>query len=238
MSRFYTKAKLHLLLAVLALAALWLMAAASSDPLPKFLEDTWVAPALEQFSTGNQIAFDLSVGVLSAIGMFYLLVRLPEYERKSRVKRHLSASYVSFKRAVIQILVGAIQGHYDSDTVERLMEQRAFRDFFKEPFVPGQDRWAGVANKMDEHILRQIILETEVLLNEFQHALSVLDVRDPEVYNFLKRVSEALYRAKNWSSDYDGTKQVLGFFWHVLAGWSFVSGYSEREYIADMIEEL
>jgi len=238
LSRLYTKARFHLLLAVLALICFWVMLAASSDPLPRFLEDTPIAAALQQFSTGNQGAFDLSIGVLSAIGMFYLLVRLPEYERKNRIKRHLNISYQSFKRSVIQIFLGAIQGSYNSETVERLMDQRTFRDFFEEPYISGQDKWDGVANKMSDFMLRQLVLETEVLFNEFQYALGVLDIIDPEVYSFMKRLSVALYRAKNWSADYDGTKEVLGFFWSVFTGWSFVSGYAEREYIPDMIAEL
>jgi hypothetical protein len=137
LSRFYTKTKIDVLLAVLTMISLWLMLSASSDPVFPWLQGTMVVAAFEQFNTGNQIAFDLSVGVLSAIGMFYLLVRLPEYERKSRIKRHLQFSYQSFKRSVIQIFVGAIQGSYNMETVDRLMEQRQFRDFFKEPYAPG-----------------------------------------------------------------------------------------------------
>lgn len=240
LSRPYTKAKakLDLLLAVLALICLWLVLATSSDPMLSALKDTAIATAFEQFSTGNQIVFNLSVGALSAIGMFYLLVRLPEYERKNRVKRHLQFSYGSFKRSVVQIFLGAIQGGYSSETVDRLMDQKAFRDFFKEPYVPGQEKWHGVANKMNDFLLRQIVLETEVLFNEFQYALSVIDIKDPEVYSFMKRMSVALYRAKNWSTDYDGIKEVLTFFWHIFAGWDWVDGYAEREYIPDMISKM
>ena len=238
LSRLYTKVKLDILLAVLVLMCLWLMLATSSDPILDSLKGTPIAVAFRQFGTGNQVAFDLSVGVLSAIGMFYLLVRLPEYERKNRIKRHLQFSYQSFKRSVIQIFVGAIQGSYDSATVGQLMDQRVFRDFFKETYIPGQDKWDGVANKMNDFLLRQIVLETEVLFNEFQHALGVIDIKDPEIFSFMKRLSVALYRTKNWSADYDGTKEVLGFFWSIFAGWSWVDGYAENEYIPDMISRL
>jgi len=238
LSRFYTKAKLDLLLGVLSIICIWLMLSASSDPILPWLKGTPVAAAFEQFSTGNQVTIDLSVGVLSAIGMFYLLVRLPEYERKNRIKGHLKFSYQSFKRSVIQIFVGAIQGSYDTETVDRLMEQREFRDFFKQPYVSGQNKWHGVANKMSDFMLRQLVLEAEVLLNEFQHTLSVVDIRDPEVYAFMKRLSVALYRAKNWSVDYDGTKEVLGFFWEILSGWNFIDGYADSEYIPAMIAKL
>jgi hypothetical protein len=99
LSQLYSKAKLDLLLAVLAVILLWVMLASSSDPLLPALKGTVLASAFEQFGTGNQIAFDLSVGFLSAIGMFYLLVRLPEKERKNRIKRHLQSSYKSFKQS-------------------------------------------------------------------------------------------------------------------------------------------
>ena len=238
LSQLYSKTKLDLLLAILALILLWVMLASSSDPLLPTLEGTPLAAAFEQFRTGNQIAFDLSVGALSAIGMFYLLVRLPEYERKNRIKRHLQASYKSFKQSIIQIFVGAVQGSYNSEIIERLMDQKQFREFFKEPHVPGQNKWHGVANKMDAFMLRQIVLEAEVLHGEFQHALSIIDLKDQEVFAFMKHFSSALYRAKNWSSDYDGTKEVLGFFWSLFAGWSFVDGYSDREFLPYMISKL
>ncbi len=238
LSRLYIQRKLDLRLAALALICLWLMLTTSSDPILPVLKDTAIATAFVQFSTGNQIIFNLSVGVLSAIGMFYLLIRLPEHERKNRVKRHLQFSYESFKRSVVQIFVGAIQGSYDSKTVDQLMDQKTFRDFFKEPYVPGQDKWHGVANKMNDFLLHQIVLETEVLFNEFQYALSVIDIRDPEVYSFMKHMSVALYRAKNWSADYDGIKEVLKFFWCIFTGWDWVDGYTEREYIPEYIPDM
>lgn len=91
---------------------------------------------------------------------------------------------------------------------------------------------------MDEFMLKQLIIEAEVLLNQFQQALSVVDIRDPEVFSFITHISEALYRAKNWSSDYDGTKEVLSFFWSIFSGWSSIAGYTEREYIPEMIAKL
>jgi hypothetical protein len=238
LSKLYSKTKLDLLLAVLALILLWIMLVSSSDPLLPVLKGTVLASAFEQFDTGNQIAFDLSVGAISAIVMFYLLVRLPEYERKNRIKRHLQSSYKSFKQSIIQIFVGAVQGSYNSEIIERLMDQKQFREFFKEPYVTGQDKWHGVANKMDDFMLRQIVLEAEVLHGEFQHALSILDLKDQEALAFMKRFSTALYRAKNWSSDYDGVREVLGFFWSLFSGWSFVDGYSDKEFLPEMISKL
>src|SRR3569832_89176 len=141
LSRFYTKAKLDLFLGVIALICFWLMLSTSSDPVLPWLNGTPLASAFEQFSAGNQIAIDLSVGALSAIGMFYLLVRLPEYERKIRIKRHLKFSYQSFKRSVIQIFVGSIQGFYNPETVVCLLVFCVFCAFFFVFFVVGFVLW-------------------------------------------------------------------------------------------------
>lgn len=234
----YTRNKPDFLLAMLALTFLWLALASCSDPLLPVLRETIIRTAFQQFSTGNQITFDLSVGVLSAIAMFYLLVRLPEYEKKIRIKRYLLLSYNSFKQSVIRIFVGSIQSSYDTEIIDRLMDQKTFREFFKEPYVPGQEKWHGVANKLDGFMLRQIVLEVEVLYGELQYALSIIDIKDTEIFSFMKRFSETLYRAKNWTSDYDDTKEVLGFFWQVLAGWSWAEGYTDKELIPYMISRL
>lgn len=214
------------------------MLIASSDPLIPSLNETAFASVLDLFGTRKQIVFDLSVGALSAIGMFYLLVRLPEKERKDRVKLHLLSSYKSFKRSNIEIFLTALKTSFDSELIETLMEQKDFREYFKESHVPGQKRWDGVANQMDDFMLRQIVLEAEVFYGEFQYALSIIDISDDVVFSFMKRFSTALYRAKNWSSDYDGTKQVLRFFWEVFAGWSPAEGYSEHELLPHMISKL
>lgn len=236
--RIYLKAKLDLLLAVLAAVCIWVMLASSSDPLMPWFRGSPLARAFNQFSTGNQIAFGFSGSVVAALFTYYLLVRLPEYERKGRIKRHLLTSYSSFKEAVVQIFLGTVDGSYDSAKAEHLTEQSAFRSHFKMPYAPGQDRWDAIANKMDDFVLRQLVLEVEVLLGEFQYAIAAIDIRDPEVHVFMKRMSSALYRAKNWSSDYDGIKQVLGFFWQLLAGWDTVTGYRDDEYVVGMISRI
>ena len=237
-SRLYTRAKLDLLLAVVAVLCIWAMFSASSDPVVSWLQGSPVAAAFQQFPTGNEVAFNLAAGVIAALFTYYLLVRLPEYERNNRIKKHLLSTYSQFKESVIAIFLGSVDGIYDPDEVESLCQQATFRAHFRQNYAPGQDKWDAVANNMNDFVLRQIVLETEVLLGEFQHAIGAIDIKDPEVFAFMKRLSSALYRAKNWSSDYDGTKEVLGFFWQILAGWSPVKGYSNREYVIDMLRRL
>lgn len=222
----------------MALVSAGIMLIASTDPIVPSLSGTELASVLDLFGPRKQIAFDLSVGVLSAIGMFFLLVRLPEWERKNRIKRHLQSSYESFKRANIAIFLGAIQEPLSRELAEQLMEQNRFQDFFQKPYAPGQNKWHGVANNMNDFMLRQIVLEAEVLHSELQYALSIIDVSDHEFFTFMKNFSTTLYRAKNWSSDYEGTKEVLSFFWSIFTGWSFAEGYSDHEFFPRMISKL
>lgn len=238
LARIYTRTRVDLVLAGLALIAIWLMFTASEDPLVPWLRGTRLGHALLQFETGNQVVFDLAIGVLSAIAMFYLLVRLPEYERKQRLKRHLRQAYLAFKRSSIQIFVGALEGSWSPDIVDQLMRQEAFKAYFKKPFVAGQTGWDGVANRMDDFLVKQLMLEAEVLHGEFQHVMGVIDIRDPEAFAFFKRISETLFRAKHWSAGGDSSDSVLGFFWEVLAGWNWVKGYTERDYVLELIDDL
>lgn len=237
-SHLYTRTRLDLLLAVVATISVWVMLSASSDPVVSWLRGTPIEAAFRQSPAGNQVAFGLAVGVFTALLTYYLLVRLPEHDRNARIKKHLVRSYIQFKEAVVAILVSSVHGVYDPSEIEKLCNHEMFRAYFKQPYAPRQTIWDAVANCMDDFILRQLVLEVEVLRGEFQYAISAIDIRDPEVYEFVKRLSSALYRAKNWSSDYDGTNQGLGFFWQLLAGWDPIKGYTGRDYVMDMIRQV
>jgi hypothetical protein len=231
-------AKLDLLILVLGVICAWVMLSSSSDPIVSWLRGTALEAAFVQFPTGNQIAFDLSVGVISALITYYLLVRLPEHERKRRIKKHLLFSYQAFKESAIQTFLGCANDSYSLDDVALLSSQSAFRRHFKESVAQGQEKWDVVANNIEDFHIRQLVIEAEVLLGEFQHAISAVDVPDPEVFKFMKHLSSVLYRAKNWSSDYDGVKQVLRFFWQLLAGWDPVKGYQDEEYVVAMLRRI
>ena len=70
--------RLDLGLWTLFLVSTVLMVKSSSDRLPASLRGTVVEPALSQFSTGNQIVFDIAVGVIVSLFIYVLVVRLPE----------------------------------------------------------------------------------------------------------------------------------------------------------------
>lgn len=237
--RIFRNNKFDALLLLICLVAVYLMTASSSDPLAPWIAATPFAAVFLQFQTGNEIIFNLAAGAISAVVMFYLLVRVPAYEKKLRIRAHLLDVYLYYKKQVIYVFLGIIHGSIDTDLADELMNTQKFREYFKAPSeASGQDRRHYIMNNIEEHHLKQLKLESEVLHNELQHAVTTLDIQDTELYTFTRRISESLFRSKSWEIDYDGVEHVLGFYWQLFAGWSFVSGYHDTDQLEEKIRRL
>ena len=224
-----------LALSVLALASFVLMLIASTDPVPAFLKGTEAHGLLKQFSTGNQVVFDLAVGVLASLLMYVLVVRVPENSKRRRVKANLAAAYESFKRDSIAIYLGCFMQSYPFELPSQLADQRRFREFFKEPFTDGQTKWDAVANNLTETRLKALVVELEILMTEVHFTLTSIDVQDSRAFGFLKSLARIIYRSKNWTTDYDDVKSLLGFLWSLHTGWNWVTGYAESDPIEQVI---
>ena len=239
LSRFLRQHKFDALLLLMCVIAVYLMTVASSDPLASWIAETRLAPVFLQFKTGNEIVFNLAAGVVSAVVMFYLLVRVPAYEQKVRIRAHLLETYLQYKQEVIYIFLGVLHGIIDPELADKLMKAPDFKDFFKAPSgVEGQDRTHYIMNNIEEHHLKQIKMESEILHSELQYALTRIDVQDSELHAFTRRITKSLLRTKNWDLSYDGVEEVLGFYWQLFAGWSFVSGYQGSDPLEDRIRRL
>ena len=81
-------------------------------------------------------------------------------------------------------------------------------------------------------------MESEILHNELQYALTRIDAQDGELHAFARRITKSFLRTKNWDLSYDGVEEVLGFYWQLFAGWSFVSGYQGSDPLEDRIRRL
>lgn len=226
------------LLILLSLVCTVLMLIASSDPVPHFIELTYAHDLLKQFPTGNQIVFDLSVGVLAGVFIYYLVVRLPDYQRRRRLRANLSASYSSFREDCVAIYLGCFLLSYPAGLPRKLSNQVAFRTYFKEPHAPGQNRWDAVANGLNDYRLRALLVELEILAHEIHFTLSATDVRDQDAFRFLKRLTHIIQRGKNWSTDYEDVKSMMRFLWSLHTGWRWQDGYPDSDPVADVIAAI
>jgi hypothetical protein len=229
------KYRFDLALAILTLLSTVLMFIASSDPVPAAIQNTDLHSFLKQFATGNQIIFDLSVGILAGVFIYYLVVRVPERGRRHRIRRNLAMTHSSCKSACNAVYLGCFMKSYPVGLPEELTDMARFRQFFKEEHVAGQTKWDAVANGLTDEKLKDLVVELEILMQEVHFTLSAVDIKDPKAFGFLKSLSRILYRSKNWTTDYDSTKSLLGFLWSFHTGWSWVEGYLPTDPIAEMI---
>jgi hypothetical protein len=234
----HMKYRFDVVLILLTLLCTIVMLISSSDPVLPFIKGTAAHVLLSQFKTGNQIAFDLSVGLLAGVFMYYLVVRIPEQSKRRRLRVHLAETYKSFKEDSIAVYLGCFMPSYPSDLPRTLSQQAEFRNFFKKQHVPGQDRWHAVANGLDDRHLKTLVVELEILMQEIHFTLSAIDVLDRSAFQFLKRLSQIIYRSKNWTTDYDDVKSLMSFLWSLHAGWSWAEGYAESDPVAEMIAAI
>ena len=60
----------------------------------------------------HKIIYDLAVGALVSLFFYWLVVRLPDYQRRQRLKRGLEKQYRSFRLDCIKIMMMAADGSY------------------------------------------------------------------------------------------------------------------------------
>jgi hypothetical protein len=232
------KRPLDLFLITLSAVCILLMIKTSGDPMISALRGGAFSAYLGRFTTGNEITFNLCVGIFASILMFFLVVRLPEFWQRRRLRKNLERTYNSFKTESIQLFLGCIQTSYSMDQVKELSDQVRFREFFKEPFKAAQTKWDGVANNLDDDKIKTLVVEFEILMNEIQYTLGAIDLTDEETFAFFKRISQVIYRSKNWTADYDDVKSILGLMWSLHTGWSWIDGYTGKDIMANMIANI
>lgn len=224
---------------VTALASMVLMLKTSADPMIEALVGTWLGDVLRPFPTGNQIGFDLSVGLLVSVFFYGLVVALPSRRKRLRIKRHLMRQYDYFKRDCLLQLLWA-SGGTDSSLVDRLVDRNEFRVYFETPVSDGMDRWHVVANTLqsDPERVARLLEQLEVFRAELEFALTVIDVEDSDMLSFARRLYQALKSGSKWQADYDDVKKISGFFWTIFTGWDIAEGYTERDRVQEFIEGL
>jgi hypothetical protein len=234
------KVKAHALgasLWALSLVGTLLMFKASNEPVISPLRGTWIEAAFVVFPIGNQIIFDVAVGVLVSQVMYVLVVWIPEQSKRKRVRTNLQHHYALFKEQCTYQLLFASEGYADPDVVEDLADIRKFRDYFNAKGPSGGEKWYDVMNGLEQQHISAIAIEMGILAEEVKYTLASVDVNDEEVYAFLKRLNRAIVVLRDGSKTSD-VKYVTNFLWELFAGWSIISGYQERDFVSDRFEKI
>lgn len=176
----------------------------------------------------NTLFYDLGIGVLMSVVFYWLLVKLPEGKKRARLRRHLQASYLSFRReATTQLFFAADEARsVNYDDVLTYSEMFEFRRYFKgaSDKVSG-DRWHDVANGMTDSIRRDLAVALTLLRDDVFYVLSVLDVADDKSFELLYGLQRSASLVLLDPTEGDQDNNLLGLLWQLMAGWDWLDGY-------------
>lgn len=238
MPAFIRRNALDLLLWLLFMGGLFLMFKSSTDPRLDFIKGSALDDVFSPFSTGNQIIFDIAVGVIVSLFIYLLVVRLPAWQKKNRLKAHLLRRYDDLKEQCLMHFLWACNEPVVSALIDRLKSQEEFKTFFKEPVSEDQDRWHAVLNGLTDDYVQSLVHELDLFRGELDYALVTVEVADEKVFSFLRNLTQVLQRSRHWSDREDQLKSLSQFMWSMFAGWSFVSGYTGRDHVSEMIRAI
>ena len=230
--------KVNITIAALAAISAVLLVITSGEPLVSSLRGSRLESTFYALSWPNTIVFNLSVGYLSSVFFWVLVVYLPERSRRRLLRETLARRYTEFKREIVQIFLWASGECPDAQIIEKLPIDHVL---FKEYFGSGNKRWYAVLNGIQGSELRmhELSLAMKIFANEVTYLLNNLSIDDPFIYGVLKQFNENIIRKTESGDDLcDRVKSTGSFLWRVLARWSLVEGQTEDDIIEKIIERI
>lgn len=230
--------KVNLSIAVLAATAAILVFVSSGEPLVRVLRDSQLATILYALSWPNTIVFNLSIGYLSSMIFWVLVVYLPEKSRRRLLRETLAKRYTEFKHEIVQTFIWASGESQDIQFVDDLVNDHIK---FKEYFGSSSDRLYAVLNGIQgsEMRMHEILLAMKMFSDEVAYILNNVSIDDPSVNRAFKRLNESIFRLRESETDlYDRVKYVGNFLWRILARWNIIEGQVEDDIVEKMIARI
>jgi hypothetical protein len=231
---------LDVLLAIIAIMCLAVVLLSYEDPFFRIAVCTHTGFCPTFAKAWYRLSYDLGIGALVSLAFYYLVVRLPDYQRRQRLKRGLDLGYRGFRLRCIEIMLAVADGGYSGGQPETLLDPEKFREYFKQRTGPYKDRWYDFLNNLNKFYLTELQTLMEQLRDEITFVLNNTDIPKDEPFDFLKRLSAAMYSMKSVTvdSDSDEIKPVARFLWEIFAGWDWLTGYRKEDIIKKMIDEI
>ena len=181
----------------------------------------------------------LSVGFVISTIFFFIVVYLPEMQRRSRVYRSIEKQYEQFKLSCIDTFL-ILSNSQEYSHREMLLDHHEFKRYFSNRNIQNQVRWDVVINEIQDkqYYLNELLYELRVLNDEIRFVRNSIDIHDEGVFSFLNKLSQIIYRMESTTRDYDSIKSFSRFLWEIFTGWSFVDGYRKTDLIRDMISRI
>jgi hypothetical protein len=226
---------LEAVLFVLCAVSAVMIFVSSGEPVADIIYHTALRPFLERFGWQNAIVFNLSIGVIGGVFLWWLVSWLPERRKRNLIRDSLASRYKEFKEDTIAVLL-ATSGHgYDSQLTTKLLDHNEFKQFFS------GKRWNDATNgfQFEPGNLNDLITELELFAAEILYVLNNVDIQDAEVYSFFKRLSRIIHRFRGpIDLNRDELKPLMRFLWEIFARWDYVTGQRETDIVEDMIRRI
>jgi hypothetical protein len=233
------KRPLNWLLLAIAVISLGAILLGQESPFVRALVCARVScPTFANSHAWEKIAYDLAIGSLVSLFFYWLVVRIPENAKRRRIRKSFAKHFLRFKEDSIATMLMVTDSTYEWGFHQKLVDQKRFRDYFKENVGQGQDRWDSLHNKMTDYSLDELLTHLEILRNEILFVMTAVEIDDENVLEFLKRLSATIVRMRSTTRDYDSMRSFGSFMWQVFSGWDFVTGYPERDFFEDMIRAI
>ena len=179
-----------------------------------------------------------TVGFIVSLFVYVLVVRLPEQSKRRRVRASLIRQYTDFKHTCIMNFLFACNGSANMALRDALMDRKYFREFFKEPVSDSQDRWHAVLNGLDDYMVESLLQAMDLFGREVEYVVNAIEVRDPRTFESLRGVIQIIHGSRRWDNKDDQLKQLSQFLWQVHTGWNWVEGYTEKDFLADLVKAV
>ena len=140
------KHQINIVLVVIFILSIVFMLLAHEDPFARKLvyEYTGWRPVVANAKAYYKMLYDLSVASLASLGFYFLVVHVPERQKRRRLRRNLEERYKIFREDCIRIMLAAVTRtvpEYSSiDVAETLMEPEEFCRYFHEKVAPNRER--------------------------------------------------------------------------------------------------
>ncbi|MHC4519467.1 MAG: hypothetical protein ACYTAS_12825 [Planctomycetota bacterium] len=229
---------IDIVLLVAGLTAMLLAIKTSDDAYPWENRHPIIESIFDQFETGNELLFNLSVGSAVAVLFYFLIVWYPERRKRRILRNSLREQYHRFRRSTISILLGCCNEVQDYSLVERLDDPEEFRKYFSEDVTGTGRRMYDVMNNLEDWHLQELRIELEMLRDELAYIISQVDISEPKILDFFKNLSQYVYRMQHLTLEYDEIKSLSNFLWQMFANFDFATGISEDDIIEVMIQKI
>lgn len=230
---------IDLWLVALLILAFLTMAITVSDPLARDALCSWgFCFRSSNPEYWNSLFHTVASGAVISLIFYWLLVELPRYQKRARLKRIFALQYRSFKLQCIDIFLVLSKSSSDLETAVRLLDPTEFRLFYKQEADDHQDRWYRVLNGLNDYYLDALARKMEHLRDELRIFLLAVESDDEELVELLSRFTEMTHYMITRSDGYDEVKSFSRYLWQVFAGYSFSEGYRNNDIVLEAIERI